>query len=72
MKPSQEDTRMEKHPNSRMCFVCGIDKPVGLHLKFCTNDEGRCIARFQPKPGRQGNPDTRMGVRRACSWTSGS
>jgi acyl-coenzyme A thioesterase PaaI-like protein len=47
---------MEKQPNSRMCFVCGIDNPIGLHLKFYTNDEGRCIARFQPKPEHQGYP----------------
>ena len=47
---------MEKQPNSRMCFVCGIDNPIGLHLKFYTDDEGRCIARFRPKPEHQGFP----------------
>jgi acyl-coenzyme A thioesterase PaaI-like protein len=47
---------MKKQPNSRMCFVCGIDNPIGLKLKFYTNDEGRCIARFQPKPEHQGYP----------------
>ena len=47
---------MEKQPNSRMCFVCGIDNPIGLHLKFYTDDDGRCIARFQPKPEHQGYP----------------
>ena len=47
---------MEKQPNSRMCFVCGIDNPIGLHLKFYTDDEGRCIARFQPRPEHQGYP----------------
>ena len=47
---------MEKQPNSRMCFVCGIDNPIGLHLAFHTDDEGRCIARFQPKPEHQGYP----------------
>jgi len=39
---------VEKQPNSRMCFVCGIDNPIGLHLSFYTDDEGRCIARFRP------------------------
>jgi acyl-coenzyme A thioesterase PaaI-like protein len=47
---------MEKQPNSRMCFVCGIDNPIGLHLAFYTDDEGRCIARFRPKPEHQGYP----------------
>jgi acyl-coenzyme A thioesterase PaaI-like protein len=39
-----------------MCFVCGIDNPIGLHLSFYTYDEGRCIARFHPKPEHQGYP----------------
>jgi acyl-coenzyme A thioesterase PaaI-like protein len=47
---------MEKQPNSRMCFVCGIDNPIGLHLAFYTDDEGRCIAHFRPKPAHQGYP----------------
>jgi len=47
---------VEKQPNSRMCFVCGIENRVGLHLKFYTDDEGRCIARFHPKPEHQGYP----------------
>jgi hypothetical protein len=47
---------MEKQPDSRMCFVCGIDNPIGLKLKFNTDDEGRCIARFQPKPEHQAYP----------------
>lgn len=25
---------MKKQPNSRMCFVCGQQNPVGLHLAF--------------------------------------
>jgi acyl-coenzyme A thioesterase PaaI-like protein len=47
---------MEKQPNSRMCFVCGIDNPIGLHLKFYTDEESRCVARFRPKPEHQGYP----------------
>ncbi len=47
---------MEKQPNSRMCFVCGVDNPIGLHLSFYTDDEGRCIARFRPGPEHQGYP----------------
>ncbi|MBU0494663.1 MAG: PaaI family thioesterase [Chloroflexi bacterium] len=47
---------MEKQPNSRMCFVCGIENPIGLHLFFYTDEEGRCIARFQPREEHQGYP----------------
>jgi uncharacterized protein (TIGR00369 family) len=45
---------MDKQPNSRMCFLCGIENPIGLKLKFYTDDEERCIARFRPKPEHQG------------------
>jgi acyl-coenzyme A thioesterase PaaI-like protein len=47
---------MEKQPNCRMCFVCGIDNPIGLHPKFYTDDEGRCSAHFRPRPEHQGYP----------------
>jgi hypothetical protein len=54
MLAPQGEEIMEEQPNSRMCFVCGIDTPIGLHLKFYTDDEGQCIARFRPKPEHQG------------------
>jgi acyl-coenzyme A thioesterase PaaI-like protein len=47
---------MEKQPNSRMCFVCGIENPIGLKLFFYTDDEGRCVARFRPREEHQGYP----------------
>ena len=47
---------MEKQPNSRMCFVCGLENPIGLKLRFYTDDEGRCIVRFRPRPEHQGFP----------------
>jgi hypothetical protein len=52
---------MEKQPDSRMCFVCGIDNSIGLHLAFYTDDEGRSIARFRPRPEHQGYPVHRHG-----------
>jgi len=56
MQAAQEGAIMEKQPNSRMCFVCGIDNPMGLHLALITDDEGRCIACFHPKPEHEGCP----------------
>jgi acyl-coenzyme A thioesterase PaaI-like protein len=54
---------MEKQPTSRMCFrdVFRVRRrpahgAIGLHLSFYTDDEGRCVARFQPKPEHQGYP----------------
>jgi len=47
---------MERQPNSRMCFVCGIENTIGLKLKFYTDDEGRCITHFRPHEEHQGFP----------------
>jgi acyl-coenzyme A thioesterase PaaI-like protein len=56
IQAAQGEIIMEKQPNSYMCFVCGIDNPIGLHLAFYTDDDGRCIAHFHPKPEHQGYP----------------
>jgi acyl-coenzyme A thioesterase PaaI-like protein len=47
---------MEKQPNSRMCFLCGLENPIGLKLAFYTDDKGRCIAHFRPREEHQGYP----------------
>lgn len=47
---------MQKQPNSRMCFVCGVENSLGLKLFFYTDDEGRCITRFRPREEHQGYP----------------
>lgn len=47
---------MDKQPNSRMCFVCGIHNPIGLHLAFYTQDDGSVMARFTPREEHQGYP----------------
>ena len=41
-------------PNKRdyMCFACGKDNPIGLHLKF-TVDENSCTTTFRPSPEHQ-------------------
>lgn len=31
---------MEKQPNSRMCFICGLENPVGLRLKIYEVEKG--------------------------------
>jgi acyl-coenzyme A thioesterase PaaI-like protein len=46
-----------KQPNSRMCFICGLENPVGLHLHIYETEpnvvETRYIApeHFQGYPG---------------------
>ncbi len=31
---------MKKQPNSRMCFVCGVENPIGLHLHLYEVEPG--------------------------------
>jgi acyl-coenzyme A thioesterase PaaI-like protein len=47
---------VQKQPNSRMCYVCGMENSIGLSLFFQTDGEGRCITRFWPRKEHQGNP----------------
>ncbi len=46
----------DKQPNSRMCFVCGVQNPAGLHAHFYQLDENTCVGRFLPAPHHQGYP----------------
>jgi len=54
--PPVNDART-KQPNSRLCFVCGVENPVGLHLAFYDQAEGEVICevtlpeRYQGYPG---------------------
>lgn len=49
---------MDKQPNSRMCFLCGVENPVGLRLPIYSDpDNARVVApvtvpeHFQGYPG---------------------
>src|SRR5829696_990313 len=41
MQYNSSMTDSHKQPNSRMCFICGLENPVGLHLHI-----------YEPEPGR--------------------
>ncbi len=47
---------MDKQPNSRMCFVCGLENPIGLKLAFYQDGNGKVVARFTPRDEHQGYP----------------
>ena len=47
---------MKKQPNSQMCFVCGLENPIGLKMAFYEGGEGRVIAKFTPGDEHQGFP----------------
>jgi len=43
-------------PNSRYCFVCGLQNPIGLHLRFYQTGAGEIEANFQVPEIYQGYP----------------
>jgi uncharacterized protein (TIGR00369 family) len=47
---------MRKQPNSRMCFGCGMENPIGLKLFFYELGDGRVLARFTPDKVHEGYP----------------
>jgi uncharacterized protein (TIGR00369 family) len=47
---------MNKQPNSRMCFVCGVKNAAGIHVRFYEQDDGSLLARFTPRDEHQSYP----------------
>lgn len=47
---------LTKQPNSQMCFVCGMENPIGLQLFFYEDSDGRVTATFTPRDEHQGYP----------------
>lgn len=47
---------MKKQPNSKMCFACGLENPIGLKMAFYEDDKGRVVAEFTPGDEHQGYP----------------
>ena len=45
-----------KQPNSKMCFVCGLENQFGLKSRFYELENGELMAIFQPSPEHQGYP----------------
>jgi len=46
----------DKQPNSRMCFVCGLENPVGLKLKIYRTAPGEIETTFTAPEHFQGYP----------------
>jgi acyl-coenzyme A thioesterase PaaI-like protein len=47
---------MNKQPNSRKCFVCGIENANGLHLKFYETGPGEVTVDYTAPEHFQGYP----------------
>ncbi len=45
-----------KQPNSRMCFICGLENPVGLHLHIYETAPGEVEASYTAPEHFQGYP----------------
>jgi acyl-coenzyme A thioesterase PaaI-like protein len=45
-----------KQPNSRMCFICGLENPVGLHLHIYEPEPGRVESTYLAPDHFQGYP----------------
>lgn len=46
----------KKQPNSKMCFVCGLENKFGLKSRFYELEDGQLMAIFQPSDEHQGYP----------------
>lgn len=47
---------MKKQPNSRMCFICGLENPVGLKLKIYEVEPGVIETTYTAPEHFQGYP----------------
>ena len=47
---------MNKQPNSRMCFICGVKNIAGVHVRFYEPGDGTVLARFCGQEVHQGYP----------------
>lgn len=45
-----------KQRNSRMCFICGMDNPIGLKAQFYTMEDGSVMTLFRYKEEHQSFP----------------
>lgn len=52
--PMSEPVR--KQPNSQMCFICGMENPIGLKAFFYEQADGSVVVHFTPKAEHQGYP----------------
>ncbi len=52
---------MKRQHNSRNCFLCGMNNPIGLKLGFYELDDGRVATRFTPGEEHQGYPGVMHG-----------
>jgi uncharacterized protein (TIGR00369 family) len=55
-KIDERAAKMARQPNSRYCFLCGVDNPIGLKLVFMDDEDGRVLAHLVTREEHQGYP----------------
>lgn len=53
---AKDETLGSKQPNSKMCFICGIENPVGLHLHIYETEPGVIESTYTAPDHFQGYP----------------
>lgn len=48
---------ISKQTNSRMCFICGMDNPYGLHAQFYNMEDGSVMTIFSYHENHQSFPN---------------
>jgi acyl-coenzyme A thioesterase PaaI-like protein len=56
MQYNSSMTDSRKQPNSRMCFICGLENPVGLHLHIYETQTGVVETTYMAPEHFQGYP----------------
>ncbi len=56
MSNSGSITAKKLQPNSRHCFVCGLENPFGLQLRFYESVPGEIVAEYTVPEQYQGYP----------------
>lgn len=56
MQIQEKKILQEKQPNSRHCFVCGVENPVGLQLKIYQTEPGVIETTYTAPDHFQGYP----------------
>ncbi|MBT8084248.1 MAG: PaaI family thioesterase [Woeseia sp.] len=51
-------TQPGKIEAATMCFACGPQNPIGLHIEFRLDSEGRCLGEFTPDANHVGYENT--------------
>ncbi len=50
------DNSAIRQPNSRMCFICGLENPAGLRLRFFDDGKDQVTCDFTVMPKHQSYP----------------